>query len=107
LLIGHKGETLNALQYIVNRAVNKDLIERARIILDTDNYREKHRAELEALAEAEALKAKETGRDVSLPPMSSDERRIIHIALRDDEEIETESIGEDPYRKIVIFLKHQ
>jgi spoIIIJ-associated protein len=107
LLIGHKGETINALQYIVNRTVNKDLIERARIILDTDNYREKHRIELESLARAEALKAKETGREISLPPMSSEERRIIHLALRDDEEIGTESIGEDPYRKVVISLKKQ
>jgi len=107
LLIGHKGETINALQYIVNRTVNKDLIERARIIIDTDNYREEHRIELEDLAKAEARKAIETGREVSLPPMSSEERRIIHLALRDNEEIETESIGEDPYRKVVISLKKQ
>lgn len=107
LLIGQKGETLNALQSIVNKIVNRNILERVRIAIDVEGYRERQQNELKALAAAEALKAKETDKDITLPPMNSEDRRIVHIALKDDEEIETTSIGEDPNRKIVISLKKQ
>lgn len=105
LLIGQKGETLNALQSIVNKIVNRNILERVRIAIDTEGYRERQQNELKALATSEALKAKEAGKDITLPPMNSEDRRIVHIALKDDEEIETTSIGEDPNRKVVISLK--
>lgn len=105
LLIGQKGETLNALQSIVNKIINRNVLERVRIAIDVEGYRERQQNELKTLAAAEALKAKETGQDITLSPMNSEDRRIVHIALKDDEEIETASIGEDPNRKVVISLK--
>ena len=105
LLIGRKGETLNALQYLVNRIVNKDVLEKVKIVVDTENYRERQKNKIQAIAKTEAQRVKETGQEAILPPMNAEERRIVHIALDDDEEIETQSTGEDPYRKVVIFLK--
>lgn len=105
ILIGHRGENLDALQYLCNLAVNKKLDNRVHIILDVENYRQRREETLIKLARRLSEKAKRTGRKVVLEPMSSQERRIIHTALQDDPEIQTFSEGQEPYRKVVISLK--
>ena len=105
LLIGPKGDTINALQYIVNRIINKDILEKTRVVVDIANYREGQKNRLEALARSEAERVKETGESALLPPMNPEERRIIHITLKDDKEIETASTGTEPNRGVVISLK--
>lgn len=105
ILIGKRGQTLDSLQYIVSLVVNKDSDEFVKIKLDSENYRVRRKETLENLARNIANKVKRTGRQVSLEPMNSFERRIIHSALQPDEEIETYSEGNDPYRKVVVKLK--
>ncbi|MFA5536153.1 MAG: RNA-binding cell elongation regulator Jag/EloR [Bacillota bacterium] len=105
LMIGHRGETLDALQYLSNLAVNRKTKNHAHIILDVENYRKKREETLNRLARKLAEKAKKTGRRVMLEPMSPHERRIIHTALQDDQEVDTFSEGKEPYRKVVISLK--
>lgn len=105
IMIGHRGETLDALQYLTNLAVNRRTNNHAHIILDVENYRQKREETLIRLAKKLAEKAKKTGRRVMLEPMSPQERRIIHTALQDDPEISTFSEGQEPYRKVVISLK--
>lgn len=107
LMIGHRGETLDALQYLSNLAVNRKTKTHthAHIILDVENYRQKREETLKRLAKKLAEKARKTGRRVMLEPMSPQERRIIHTALQDDQEISTFSEGQEPYRKVVISLK--
>ncbi len=105
LMIGHRGETLDALQYLSNLAVNRKTKNHAHIILDVENYRKKREETLNRLARKLAEKAKKTGRRVMLEPMSPHERRIIHTALQDDQDVDTFSEGQEPYRKVVISLK--
>lgn len=105
ILIGKRGQTLDSLQYIVSLVVNKESEEYVKIKLDSENYRVRRKETLENLAKNIASKVKRTGRQVSLEPMNSFERRIIHSALQGDEEIETYSEGNDPYRKVVVKLK--
>lgn len=102
IMIGHRGETLDALQYLSNLVVNRKLENRVYIVLDVENYRERRQETLIRLARKLADKAKKTGRRVMLEPMTPHERRIIHTALQDDPEIKTFSEGQDPYRKVVI-----
>lgn len=101
-IIGRRGETLDALQYLTNLAVNRQFEEKTRIVLDVENYRAERERTLTGLAKKMADKARRTDRDVILEPMSPHERRIIHIALQDEEDIKTVSVGEEPYRKIII-----
>lgn len=105
VLIGRRGETLDALQYLVNLSVNKNREVRNKIIIDVEGYRERREETLQKLARKLAEKAKQRGRNVVLEPMSSQERRIIHTALQGREDIYTFSEGEEPYRKIVISPK--
>jgi spoIIIJ-associated protein len=105
ILIGRRGETLDALQYIVNLSVNKNQETRKKIIIDIEGYRSRREKTLEKLALKLADKAKQRGRNVVLEPMSSQERRIIHTALQGRDDIFTFSEGEDPYRKIIISPK--
>lgn len=105
VLIGHRGETLDALQYLSNLAANRRLTNRVNIILDVENYRQRREETLVRLARKLSDKAKRTSRRVVLEPMSPQERRIIHTALQDDPEIQTLSEGQEPYRKVVISLK--
>ncbi|WP_035293149.1 RNA-binding cell elongation regulator Jag/EloR [Clostridium sp. KNHs214] len=106
LIIGHRGETLDSLQYLVSLAVNKDNDQPyKRIILDTENYRYKREQTLKKLAEKMAYKVKQKGRSVKLEPMNPYERRVIHSALQGDSEIKTYSEGQEPYRRVVIDLK--
>ena len=101
-IIGRRGETLDALQYLTNLAVNRQFEEKTRIILDVEGYRQSREETLSNLARKMADKVRRTGKDVMLEPMSPHERRIIHIALQDEKGIKTFSLGEEPYRKVVI-----
>ena len=105
ILIGRRGETLDALQFLVNLAANKNQPKRKRIVLDIEGYRNRRTETLNKLATKLANKAKQRGRSVVLEPMSSQERKIIHTALQGRDDISTFSEGSDPYRKIVISPK--
>jgi spoIIIJ-associated protein len=105
ILIGRRGETLDALQYLVNLSVNKNQETRKKIIIDIEGYRSRREKTLEKLALKLADKAKQRGNNVVLEPMSAQERRIIHTALQGRDDIYTFSEGEEPYRKIIISLK--
>jgi len=105
ILIGRRGETLDALQYLVNLTANKNFEKRKRVLLDIEGYRERREETLKKLASRLADKAKQRGRNVVLEPMNSMERRIIHTALQDRADIYTFSEGDEPYRKIIISPK--
>ena len=105
ILIGKHGQTLDALQYLTNLAVNRKSFNKARIILDIEDYRKRRSDTLSRLAIRLADKVKRRGDKVVLEPMSPHERKIIHMALQQDKDISTYSEGEEPYRKIVIALK--
>lgn len=102
-LIGRRGQTLYALQYLMNTALHRQFVLFAgRALLDVGNYRKEREETLRQLAWKMAEKALETGREIFLEPMVASERRIIHLALQEKEGIKTSSQGEDPLRKIVI-----
>lgn len=107
VLIGKRGQTLDSLQYIVSLAINKDSSEYVKVKLDSENYRIRRKETLENLAKNIASKVKRIGRAVSLEPMNSFERRIIHSALQSDPDCETYSEGTDPYRKVVVKPKNE
>lgn len=107
LIIGRRGETLQALQLIVNQIVNKRALVKRRIILDAGGFRERRKRTLEEMARRLAEKVKRTGRDVELEPMPAYERRIIHLALQDDEYVRTYSKGEGDERHVVITLREK
>ena len=102
LLIGYRGETLEALQTILGVVANKDAEEYVRIDLDAENYREKRKETLKNLASKKAYEAVKYNKNITLEPMNAYERRIIHMALQENDKVTTYSIGEEPYRKIVI-----
>lgn len=105
ILIGKHGQTLDALQYLTNLAAGKAAHGRYFVMLDVENYRERRKDTLKALAKRLAGKVKRTGEPVKLEPMPAGERRIIHLALQDDDAVITESEGEAPYRYITIRRK--
>ena len=105
LLIGKRGQTLDALQYLANRVANKHQDGYVRVKLDTENYRARREETLKNLAKNIAYKVKRSKRPVSLEPMNPYERRIIHAALQSDPYVTTHSEGEEPYRKVVVTLK--
>ncbi len=105
LLIGKRGQTLDALQYLTNRVAGKAQGGYVRVKLDTENYRARRKETLESLARNMASKAKRTRRPVELDPMNPYERRIIHTALQDVPDITTYSRGEEPYRKVIVEYK--
>ena len=102
LIIGRRGQTIDAFQYLVNRIVSKKMGQRLNIVLDTENYRQKHESKLEKMAQQTAQQVRSTGRPVVLPPMNSHDRRIVHLTLQDDRDIYTGSKGEGYMRKIKI-----
>lgn len=104
-LIGYRGETLNALQTLLSSISNKDIDEKVRVILDISGYREKRKKVLEELAEKVAKTVEKTRKKVVLEPMSAYERKIIHSKLQKNNKVTTESIGEEPNRKVAILLK--
>lgn len=103
VLIGKRGQTLDALQKIVQSVVNKHSEEFIRVKLDTENYRARRRDTLENLAKNIAYKVKRTKKSVVLEPMNPYERRIIHSALQNDKYVSTRSEGEEPFRRVVIY----
>lgn len=105
ILIGKHGQTLDALQYLTNLAAGKAFHHHYFVLLDVENYRERRKDTLEALARRLAGKVKRTGEPVKLEPMAAGERRIIHLALQDDGAVTTESEGEAPHRYVVIKRK--
>ncbi|NLY29326.1 MAG: protein jag [Firmicutes bacterium] len=101
LVIGRRGETLDALQYLVSLAMNRNG-EWVRIILDAEGYRARREETLRNLALRLGERVKRTGRRAVLDPMNAMERRIIHLALQDDSGVETHSEGVAPYRRVII-----
>lgn len=104
-IIGYRGEALNALQTLLSVIANKNIEEKIRIILDISGYREKRKIVLEELAEKVAKSVEKTKKKIVLEPMSAYERKIIHSKLQENKKVTTESIGEEPNRKVVILLK--
>ncbi|MBR3741645.1 MAG: Jag N-terminal domain-containing protein [Clostridia bacterium] len=106
ILIGRRGETLDALQYLTSLRVNRGQNDYTRVTLDTEGYRAKREEALVRLANRMANRAQKTGRKVSLEPMNPYERRILHSALQDHPAVTTHSEGEEPNRHVVISLKN-
>ena len=107
ILIGRRGETLDALQYLTSLQVNKGRDGYIRVTLDTENYRAKREDSLRRLAARMANRAQKTGRKVVLEPMNPYERRVLHTALQNHPAVSTHSEGEEPNRRVVITLKNQ
>ena len=105
ILIGRRGETLDALQYLTSLNVNRGREDYLRVSLDTENYRAKREEALRKLALRMAGRCKKSGRRVALEPMNPYERRILHSALQGDPDVTTHSEGEEPYRRVIITLK--
>jgi spoIIIJ-associated protein len=105
LLIGRRGETLAALQLLINLIVSHRTKHRMRIIVDAENYRERREENLRSLALRVAQQVRSYRRSIALEAMPPHERRIVHISLADSKDISTESIGEGEERRVVISLK--
>lgn len=105
ILIGKRGQTLDSLQYLTSLVVNKGKSNYIRVKLDTEDYRKRRKETLENLARGIAYKVRKTRKPVILEPMNPYERRIIHATLQNDKYVATRSEGEEPYRKVIVYLK--
>jgi len=105
LLIGRKGKTLDALQYIVNKIVNKALKKRTQIVVDSENYRQRRQDFLIQMAMKLSDKAKKIRKPVATNLLNPHDRRIIHLSLREDKDLDTKSRGEGVLKKILIIPK--
>lgn len=105
VLIGKRGQTLDSLQYLTSLVVNKEQQDYVRVKVDTENYRSRRKDTLENLAKNIAFKVRKTRKPVVLEPMNPYERRIIHATLQNDKYVSTKSEGEEPYRKVIVYLK--
>ncbi len=105
LLIGRKGKTLDALQFIVNKIVNKSLEKRTRVIIDSENYRLRRQEFLVQMALKMGDKAKKIKRPVTTNLLNPHDRRIVHLALRNDQDLGTKGKGEGILKKVVIIPK--
>lgn len=105
ILIGRRSETLNAFQYVASLMVGKEVQQWVQLVVDVEGYRSRRENQLRRMASRMADQAVKTGRRQVLEPMSANERRIIHIELREHPAVTTESVGEDPYRKVTIIPK--
>jgi len=105
LLIGYRGETLNALQTLLSSIANKEIEEKVRVILDISGYKDKRKKVLEELADKISKTVVKTGKKVTLEPMPAYERKIIHSRLQNNKKVTTESVGEEPHRKIIVEIK--
>lgn len=103
LLIGRRGRTLDALQYIVNKIVNKALERKVRVVIDSERYRRRRSDSLRQLALRMGEKAKRINKPVTTNPMNPADRRIVHLALKDDDQLDTRSRGEGLMKKVVII----
>lgn len=104
-LIGYRGEVLNSLQAIINSIANKNCMSRVKVILDIGGYKEKREKALEELADKLSKTVLKTGKSVALEPMMAYERKVIHNRLQRNDRVKTYSVGEEPYRKVVIVKK--
>ena len=102
ILIGRRGQALDALQYILNLAVNRKQEEKVHFTIDVEDYRRRREDALVKLAKGVAERAIKTRRDVRLEPMNRHERKIIHTVLQDNDRVETHSAGEEPYRYVIV-----
>ena len=102
MLIGRRGDTLDAIQHLTNYTLNRDAAKRARISVDAENYRGKREESLQRLAAKVAGKVVKYRRNVTLEPMNSYERHVIHAALQDMPDVTTYSTGTEPNRRIVV-----
>jgi spoIIIJ-associated protein len=107
LLIGKRGQTLDALQFVVNKIINKPdrRKEKVEVIVDTENYRLRRREQFREKAIRKCRQAKKSLRPVSFEPMPANERRLVHMILSDDREIYTKSVGEGPRRHVIVYPK--
>ena len=105
VLIGRRAEILNALQYVVNLIVSKQVEHWVQVVIDVQGYRARHERQLRQMAQRMADQAMKTGRRQTLEPMSAGDRRIIHLELRDHPSVTTQSVGEDPTRKVTVIPK--
>ncbi len=105
ILIGRRSETLNAFQYVASLMVGKEVQQWVQLVVDVEGYRSRREEQLRRMARRMAEQTVKTGRRQVLEPMTSNERRIIHIELREYPAVTTESMGEDPYRKVTIIPK--
>jgi spoIIIJ-associated protein len=107
ILIGRRGETLSALQYITRLIVGKELKRPVAVVIDIEGYRARREGQLRRLARKIAEQAIETGRTMDLEPMPANERRIIHVELKDNAQVETLSIGEGNRRKVTVIPQQE
>jgi spoIIIJ-associated protein len=105
ILIGKRGQTLEAIQYLIEKIVNRQHPDRIRVRVDIEGYMENKKNNLKQLAARMAKKAKESGKPASVGQMNAHDRRIVHLALKNDDGVRTQSMGEGLYRKLVIFPK--
>jgi spoIIIJ-associated protein len=103
LIIGRRGQTLDALQYITNRYMQRDQTRKIRVILDCEGYRRRREQTIIRMAQNIARKVKRTGKSVAAQPMDSSERRLFHLALKTDRDLCTESHGEGDKRRVVVY----
>ena len=105
LLIGRRGQTLQSLQFIVSMIVRREFGEGVRVALDVEHYRRRRESSLRDMAHKVAERVTQTGRSITLEPMSAADRRIIHLSLSNNPNVSTESVGYGDDRKVSIFLK--
>lgn len=106
-VIGKRGQTLDAIQYLTSLVVNKEQSGYTRVVIDAENYRAKREKTLELLAIRLAKKVGKTKRSIKLEPMNPYERKVIHATLQNHPYVTTKSEGQDPYRRVIIELKHK
>jgi spoIIIJ-associated protein len=107
ILIGKRGQTLEAIQYLLEKMINKKSTNRVRVLVDVEGYLDKRKSNLQSMASRMAEKAKRTKKPVTIGQMNAHDRRIVHIHLKDESGVRTQSLGEGYYRKLMIFPKKQ
>jgi len=107
ILIGRKGKTINSFQYLMNVILNRQSPERIRVVIDGEGYRERREQALGRMARQAADRARRSGVAVRMDPLRAFERRLVHVALQDDEAVSTHSEGEEPYRCVVVAPTEQ
>ena len=105
VLIGKRGQTLEAIQYLLEKMINKKSTNRVRVLVDVEGYLDKRKSNLQMMAARMAEKAKRTKKPVTIGQMNAHDRRIVHIHLKDESGVRTQSIGAGYYRKLMIFPK--
>jgi spoIIIJ-associated protein len=107
LLIGRKGKTLDALQFIVNKIVNKAMERKMNVVVDSENYRKRRQESLIQLAHKVADKAKRIKKPVATNPLNPHDRRIIHLALKEDNDLDTKSRGDGLLKKVLVIPRNR